>query len=76
MKITVVSDAHGKIQALSDAPQQGGRAGATLTHILAPGERLHVLDVPAGCELLPRGELLTGLHVRTHGGEVVLTTRA
>ncbi len=50
MRLTVVSDSHGKILSLFSVPHPAGPAGATLAYVPKPGERVHVLDVPKGFE--------------------------
>ena len=70
MKLTVVSDAQGNIQSLSSVPREG--EFPVLTHILKPGERVDILDVPAGFEQRNMVELHTGLRVSTQGGQVAL----
>jgi hypothetical protein len=76
MRVSVVSDSHGKILSLFGVSHPGGRAGATLTHVPKAGERVHVLEVPTGFEKRPLAELHTELQVTTHGGEAALVRRA
>ncbi|MGH7030791.1 MAG: hypothetical protein ACREE9_19990 [Stellaceae bacterium] len=75
MRLTVVSDNHGKILSLFSVPHHGGPAGATLTYVPKAGERVHVLDVPKGFDTKPLADLHGELHVTTHGGEVALVRR-
>jgi hypothetical protein len=76
MQLTVVSDSHGKILSLYSVPHHHGPAGATLTYVPKAGERVHVLDVPAGFDKRPLADLHTELHVSTHGGKAALVRRA
>jgi hypothetical protein len=74
MQLTVVSDSQGNIQSLSSVPQKG--EAVTLTHILAAGERVDILDVPAEFEQQKVGDLHTRLRVTTQGGQVRLIPKA
>lgn len=76
MRLTVISDAHGRILSLFSAPHHGGPARATLSYVPKAGERVHVLDVPAGFEKRPLADLHAELHVTTDGERVVLVRRA
>jgi hypothetical protein len=76
MRLTVVSDTHGRILSLFSVPQPGGPARATLSYVPKAGETVHVLEVPAGFERRPLADLHTELHVSTHGERVALIRRA
>jgi hypothetical protein len=76
MRLTVVSDSHGKILSLFNVPHHGGPAGATLSYVPKAGEHVHVLEVPAGFDKRPLADLHTELHVSTHGEKVALVRRA
>lgn len=76
MRVSVVSDSHGKILSLFSVSHHGGKAGATLTHVAKAGERLHVLDMPKEFEKRPLAELHSELKVTTDRGEAALVRRA
>lgn len=65
MKIAVSYDVHGRILTLfhPEAVQAGTKG--TLRYLPAPGERHHVLEVPAGFEKKSVLELAEALRVNT-----------
>jgi hypothetical protein len=73
MRVTVVSDTHGKILSMFGPPEPGGKA--TLTYVPNTGERVHVLDVPASFEMRTREDMQTNLRVETKGDTVSLVAK-
>jgi hypothetical protein len=73
MKVTVVSDTHGKILSLFGLPEAGGKA--SLTYVPNAGERVHVLDVPASFERRTREDMHINLRVETTGDTVSLVEK-
>jgi hypothetical protein len=73
MRVTVVSDTHGKILSVFGPPETGGKV--TLTYVPNAGERVHVLDVPASFERRTREDMHTNLRVETKGDTVSLVEK-
>jgi hypothetical protein len=73
MRVTVVSDTHGKILSVFGPPELGGKA--TLTYVPNDGESVHVLDVPESFERRTREDMHIYLRVETKGDTVSLITK-
>jgi len=73
MRVTVVSDTHGKILSVFGPPEPSGKA--TLTYVPNAGERVHVLDAPVSFERRTREDIHINLCVETKGDTVSLVAK-
>ena len=70
MKVTVVSDKKGRILSVFGPPETGGTG--KFAYVPNRGEKVHVVDVPAGFEERTRTDLQTAFRVKTKGDTVSL----
>lgn len=74
MKLAVSYDDHGEIQTLFDPDSLRGDK-LTLTYVPAPGEKHHVMEVPAHLASTPLMELPALLRVTGSGAHAKLVAR-
>jgi hypothetical protein len=70
MKVTVISDKKGRILSVFGPPETGGKG--KFAYVPNRGEKVHVVDVPAGFEERTRTDLQTAFRVKTKGDTVSL----